>query len=321
MSFTVIGQHQKDKRALREGYVDTLSHLMEQDPAVVHVDCDLFNCIGVAKLHKQYPDRVINAGIAEANGMGVAAGLAATGKKVFFHSFGCFASRRAFDQAFLSVGYSQLPVRILGSDPGVSAAYNGGTHMPFEDGALYLSIPGATVIDVCDYAQAASVFRQIVDRPGLTYVRIVRKGFVTVYEDGSEFTVGRGAVLRPGTDVTVFASGIMVDEALRAQETLREQGVSARIVDLFTWKPLDEPLILQCAQETGAVVTAENHNVTCGLGSAVASLLARKRPTPMEMVGVEDRFGQVGPVPFLQEEYGLTAAHIVQAAQAVLNRK
>lgn len=321
MSFTLIGKHEKDSRANRDGYVTAMQELMAADPKVCHVDCDLYSCINTAKLEKEFPKQTFNAGIAEADAMGIAAGLTATGRTVFMHSFGCFSSRRAYDQAFMSCAYAKLPVHVLGSDPGVCAAYNGGTHMPFEDMALYMAIPEAVVIDPTDYAMINCLTKKLAASGKFSFMRMVRKGIVKVYEDGSDFQIGKGVTLKEGKDVTIIASGIMVDEALKAEETLAAEGISAKVIDMFTWKPIDEELIVASAKETGAIVTAENHQVKCGLGSAVAQVVAKNTPVPMEMVGIEDRFGQVGAQNFLQEEYGLTAAHIVEAAKKAISRK
>ena len=321
MSFTLIGKHEKDSRANRDGYVEAMLEMMAENPKLVHIDCDLMGCINTGKLEKAFPDQCFNAGIAEADAMGVAAGMTAAGKTVFVHSFGCFASRRAFDQAFMSAAYAKLPVHVLGSDPGVCAAYNGGTHMPFEDCALYLSIPDAVVIDPTDYAMLYCLTKKLAASKKFSYMRMVRKNIIKVYEDGADFEIGKGITLKEGKDVTIIASGIMVDEALKAQETLAGEGISAKVVDMFTWKPIDEELIVASAKETGAIVTAENHQVNCGLGSAVAQVVAKNCPVPMEMVGVQNRFGQVGAQGFLQEEYNLTAADIVAAAKKAVSRK
>lgn len=321
MSFTLIGKHEKDSRANRDGYVDAMLELMAEDKTVCHVDCDLMGCINTGKLQKSFPAQTFNAGIAEQNAMGVSAGMAATGLNVFVHSFGCFASRRMFDQAFLSAGYSELPVHIIGSDPGVTAAFNGATHMPFEDCALYMTMPNAVVIDSCDYVQTKSLTKQLAKCGNPSYMRLIRKNFVTVYEDGSEFEIGKGVTLRDGFDVTLIASGILVDEALKAAEQLAGQGINARVIDMHTWKPLDDELVLQAAKETGCIVTCENHQVSCGLGSAVANLLAEKYPTPIERIGIQNRYGQVGPQDFLMEQYGLTSADIAAAAIRAISRK
>lgn len=321
MSVTLIGKHEKDSRANRDGYVEAMLEMMAENKKLVHIDCDLMGCINTGKLLKAFPKRTFNAGIAEQNAMGVAAGMAATGLTAFVHSFGCFASRRMFDQAFLAAGYSELPVHVIGSDPGVTAAFNGATHMPFEDCALYMTIPNAVVIDSCDIAQTKSLTKKLAADNRPSYMRLIRKTFTTVYADGSEFEIGKGVTLRDGKDVTIIASGILLDEALKAQEQLAAEGISAKVIDMFTWKPLDEQLIIDSAKECGAIVTAENHQVKCGLGSAIANVVIQNCPVPMEMVGVEDRFGQVGAESFLREEYGLTAAHIVEAAKKAISRK
>lgn len=321
MGYTLLGKHEKDSRANRDGYVDAMLELMAENNKLVHIDCDLMGCINTGKLQKAFPQQTFNAGIAEQNAMGVAAGMAATGLTVFAHSFGCFAARRMFDQAFLAAGYSELPVHVIGSDPGVTAAFNGATHMPFEDCALYMTIPNAVVIDSCDYVQTKSLTKQLAacDKP--SYMRLIRKGFTTVYADGSEFTIGKGVTLRDGTDVTLIGSGILVDETLQAAELLAEQGISARVIDMHTWKPLDEELVCKAAAETGCIVTAENHQVSCGLGSAVSNVLTEKCPVPLERIGIQNRFGQVGPQDFLMRQYNLTATDIAAAALRAIARK
>ncbi len=322
MSYTLIGKHEKDSRACRDGYIQAMTELMEADKSVVHVDCDLKGCINSKKLDKF--GRSINAGIAEANAMGVAAGLTATGKKAWMHSFGCFASRRAFDQAFMSAAYAKLGVHVLGSDPGVCAAYNGGTHMPFEDCALYLSVPDAIVCDPVDYAQVYALTKKLTAVEGrLTYMRMIRKAFTTVYADGSDFEIGKGVTLKESDSdqATIIAAGIMVDESLKAYEALQKEGINVRVIDIVTWKPIDEELIIKAAKETGAIVTAENHNCTCGLGCAVARVTTANTPVPMEMVGVHDQFGQVGAETFLREAYKLTADEIVANVKKVIARK
>ncbi len=312
MNVKLIGKHEKDSRACRDGVALTLNEMMAQDKSICYVDCDLMGCINTKMLMKNYPDRAFEAGIAEANGAGVAAGLAATGKKVFFHSFGTFSSRRCYDQIYMSAAYA-----------GLSVPFNGGTHMPLEDAGMYLSIPGTTVLDPADYDQLSSITRQLVNVEGVSYTRFVRKGIIQVYGEGSEFEIGKGVVLHESDkDVaTIITSGIMVDESLKAYETLAAEGISVRVIDMFTWKPLDEELVIKAAKETGAIVTAENHNVTCGLGSVVANCLAKNLPTIQEFVGVQDQFGQVGPQDFLMDEYGLRAANIVAAVKKAVARK
>lgn len=323
MNVKLIGEHKKDSRACRDGLALTLNEMMAEDKSICYVDCDLMGCINTKMLMKNYPDRAFEAGIAEANGAGVAAGLAATGKKVFYHSFGTFSSRRCYDQIYMSAAYAGLSVRVLGSDAGVTAAFNGGTHMPLEDAAMYLSIPETTVLDPADYDQLASITRQLVNVEGVSYTRFVRKGIIQVYGEGSEFEIGKGVVLHESDNdvATIITSGIMVDESLKAYEALQAEGINVRVIDMFTWKPLDEELVIKATKETGAIVTAENHNVTCGLGSVVANCLAKNCPTIQEFVGVQDLFGQVGPQDFLMDTYGLRAANIVEAVKKAVARK
>lgn len=323
MNVKLIGKHEKDSRACRDGLALTLNEMMAEDKSICYVDCDLMGCINTKMLQKNYPERAFQAGIAEANGAGVSAGLAATGKKVFFHSFGTFSSRRCYDQIYMSAAYAGLSVRVLGSDAGVTAAFNGGTHMPLEDAAMYLSIPGTTVLDPADYDQLACITRKLAEVEGVSFTRFVRKDIIRVYDEGSDFEIGKGVVLHESDkDVaTIITSGIMVDESLKAYEALQAEGISVRVIDMFTWKPLDEELVVKAARETGAIVTAENHNVVCGLGSVVSNCLAKNCPTVQEFVGVQDRFGQVGPQDFLMDEYGLRSANIVAAVKKAIARK
>ncbi|MBQ6560372.1 MAG: alpha-ketoacid dehydrogenase subunit beta [Erysipelotrichaceae bacterium] len=321
MNYTLIGKHEKDARDCRDGYANAMLKIMSENDRVLHIDCDLAGCVNATKIKKAYPDRFINAGIAEANAMSMSCGLAATGMIPFMHTFGVFAGRRMFDQAFLSAGYSNWPVHVVGTDPGVTAAINGATHMPFEDGGLYRIVPNAVVLDPCDYAQAYSLTEKLVDCKSLSYMRLIRRGFKTVYADGSDFEIGKGVVLKEGNDATVIASGIMIDNALKAYELLETEDIHVRVIDMFTWKPLDEQLVLKAAEETGAIVSAENHFVGSGLGSAIANLLAERKPTVQEYIGIHNRYGQVGAQEELEKEYGLTAEDIAAAVRKAIERK
>ena len=310
-----------DKRDFKTVLGKVIPALCLERDDTIYLDADLMSCIGTGTLGREHPERAINCGVAEANMIGIACGLAATGFKPIAHSFGTFASRRCFDQVFLSAGYARNDITIIGSDPGVTAAYNGGTHMPFEDMALYRSIPTATVIDVTDTVMLESVLRQCPDYPGVKYIRTPRKLPVKVFEDGSQMPIGPAITLREGNDVAIFAIGIMVHEAMQAAIALEKDGISAAVVNPFTVKPLDEDTIIAFAQATGAVVCAENHNRIGGLFSAVADTLVRRCPVPMACVAVEDTYGEVGPQPYLQQRFGLTSAHIQQAVKEVLARK
>ncbi|MFI3228208.1 MAG: transketolase C-terminal domain-containing protein [Clostridia bacterium] len=322
MKFTIANKIEQDSRMVRDGFKAALDDMMATDPDVCYLDADLMSCLGTTSLQAKYPDRVINCGIAEANMMGVAAGMANVGKKPYVHSFGPFATRRSLDQIYMSLGYAKLSAKIYGSDPGVTAAFNGGTHMPFEDMAAMMTVPKMVCIDPADYAMTAEITRQIKDiEDAPVYVRLIRKGSKKVYEDGLEIEIGKGLTIKEGTDLTIIASGIMVAEAVIAHDMLKEQGISARVVDMFTWKPIDAELIEKCAKETGAIVTCENHNTMCGLGVAVASVVTSGTLVPIEKVGVHDEYGQVGPDDFLREEYKLTADEVVKACKKVLTRK
>ncbi len=302
-------------------FADTVQALSAEDSDIIYLDADLMNSSGTYKFWKEHPERVVNCGISEANMVGVAAGLSAVGKKPYVHTFGPFASRRCYDQAFLSVAYAGNSVRIFGSDPGVQAAFNGGTHMPFEDMALMRAVPESAVFDLADGVQLAAVLRLIKDRKGLSYLRSTRKNYKKIYSEDSQFEIGKGNVLRDGKDLTIIACGMMVSEALAAAEILAKKGIDARIIDMFTVKPIDKDLVIAAAKETGAILTTENHNVIGGLGDAVASVLLENCPVPMIKHGVNDVFGEVGPVDYLAKRFGLTADDVVSQAEKLLARK
>lgn len=302
-------------------FAPAMEELFALDEKVVYLDADLMGSLKTQELWKKYPDRVFNCGIQEANMVGVAAGLYLAGYKPYIHSFAPFISRRVFDQVFLSVGYGHKRVHLIGSDAGIMATDNGGTHMCFEDIAMMRTIPNACVVDVTDAVMFTELLRETKDWDGVTYFRTARRNAPDVYEKKTTFEIGKGKVLTEGSDVTIIASGIMVATALQAEKLLREEGVSACVIDPITIKPLDEGLILKCAEETGAIVTAENHSVNGGLGGAVAELLSERCPVPVLRVGVRDMFGQVGPEAFLREQYHLRAEDIVRKAHAAIQLK
>ena len=291
----VIYNGSADSRTFKEFLSVNIPKLLDESQDYIYLDADLMSCIGTAKYAKAHPDRAINCGIAESNMAGIAAGLAAAGFKPICHTFGPFASRRCYDQVFLSAGYAKNSITMIGSDPGVTAAMNGGTHMPFEDVALYRAIPNATIVDPADTAQLGAIFQDLVDREGVKYIRCNRKANDRIYEDGEKFEIGKGVVLREGADVTLIAAGFMVGRTLKAAELLAEKGIEATVIDMFTIKPLDEELVVKYAEKTGAVVTGR--------------------------VAVEDTFGEVGPVDYLAECFGLTVEHIVEAAEGVVVRE
>lgn len=306
---------------MRNAYCDALVQAAKKDPRIVSLDCDLSNSCGTKGFRKAFPDRAFNLGIAEQNACAMAGGLSAAGMIPFFHTFAVFATRRVYDQIFLSCAYARQNVKIIGCDAGVSAAFNGGTHMAFEDIGLMRTMPQVTVVEPSDPTMMRAIVPQIEEMNGVVYLRMPRKKVYQIYEEGSSFTLGKAAVIREGSDVTLFASGMEVAQALFAADLLAEEGISARVVDMFTIKPIDTECIQMCAKETGAIVTCENESIINGLGSAVAEVLVESIPVPMERVGVQDEFGEVGPQDYLMERFGLTAETIVKKAKKAVARK
>ncbi len=303
----------KKDRPFKEVLGEVIPRLAEEDKDVIYLDADLMSCIGTSKWARENPHRAINCGIAEANMAGIAAGLSSAGFKPIMHTFGTFASRRCYDQIFLSGGYAGNSVTVIGTDPGVCAAFNGGTHMPFEDMALYRALPGAYVFDMTDAAMLKDILAQCKDMSGIKYIRVGRKSNAKVYEDGARFEPGKGIVVKEyGTDAVVIACGIMVAKAVEAARILADDNINITVIDMFTVKPLDEALVLKYAKMAGAVVTAENHNKIGGLYSAVSEYLGRTYPVPLGYVAVEDEFGEVGPQEYLEERFGLTPERIVE---------
>jgi len=313
-----------ENKTMASVYYETMMSLMEKNASIMDIEADLGACIlagNVKKMQETYPSQFVNCGIQEANMVGVACGLSATGKIPYIHTFAPFLSRRANDQIFISGCYAGANVRLIGSDPGVTASYNGGTHMPFEDIAALHAFPGLTILEPSDSTMLADLLRQLENKVGMFYVRVVRKNMVKLYEEGSSFEIGSGVILRKGGDVTIVASGIMVEEGLKAAQLLSEQGISAELVDMFSIKPIDKELLIASAKKTGAVVTAENHNIIGGLGSAVAEVLSCEYPVVIERVGVDGVFGEVGPVEFLKNKFHLTAEDIARKAVLAISKK
>lgn len=317
----ISAKHEVESKAMRDAYCETLIELASKNHKIVHLDADLLSCIAMGPFQKKFPERTFDLGIQEANMIGVAAGMSAVGLVPFAHSFAPFASRRCYDQIFMSCAYAKLNVRILGSDPGITAAFNGGTHMPFEDMGILRNIPDITIIEPADTVMLRDMVTKTAEMYGVFYIRMLRKNPVKIYEEGSTFEIGKGVTVREGNDVTIISTGIMVKEALDAAEKLSQEGISARVVNMFTLKPIDRELIIQCAEKTGAIVTAENHSIINGLGSAVSEVLSENIPVPLERVGVRDLFGQVGPVNYLREAYNLTSDEIIKRVKKVLKRK
>ncbi|HIT06241.1 MAG TPA: transketolase family protein [Candidatus Scybalocola faecipullorum] len=312
---------EKEDRWLRETYVDLLIEYAAKDDRIVLLEADLSKAAGTGRFKEVYPDRLINVGIAEANMVGVAAGMSAMGKIPFTHTFTAFATRRCCDQVTLSVAYAGLNVKLMGSDPGVTAELNGGTHMSMEDVAIMRNIPGMTIYEPVDSAQLKKIFPQILAAPGPVYIRLLRRNAVKIFDDDQTFTLGKGTMIKEGKDVTIIASGILVAEAVKAAEALKNEGIDAEVINIHTIKPLDEEMVIASAKKTGAVVTAENHSIIGALGGAVTECLSENYPVPVRRVGVNDHFGEVGLTDFLMEKYGLTAEHIVEEAKKAISMK
>ena len=310
-----------DPREMRRVYFEALIQAAEENHNLFILDCDLANSMGSAPFIKRFPDRHLDCGIQEANACGLAAGMSLRGFIPFLQSFGVFASRRILDQIYISCAYAGLNVKIVGADPGVTAAVNGGTHMALEDAGILRVIPNITILEPSDPVMLGKLVIQMVNHYGVDYMRLNRKKATRLYDESSCFTIGKGALLEDGGDVTIVACGVMVYEALKAAEQLKRDGIAARVIDMFTIKPIDAQLIVESAKKTGAVVTAENHNIIGALGSAVAEVLGEQCPVPLERVGVPDRFGEVGSVDYLMKEFGLTSDQIVVKAKRAIRRK
>ncbi len=297
-------------KELRVVYNDTLIELAKTNPAIVILEADLMKATGTGGFAKAYPDRAFNIGVAEANMVGVAAGLSSTGKIPFAATFACFASRRAYDQFFLSANYAHLNVKLVGTDPGVMAAFNGGTHMPFEDLALMRVIPKLTVLEPSDPVSLTALLGLAASHQGCVYLRLTRRATPALYPADEKFELGKGKLLRQGTDVLLVALGVlMVAEALKAADQLAEKGIKVAVIDVLSLKPLDTELIGTWAKKCTKVVTMENHQAIGGLGSAVAEFLMEAGiAVKFARQGVKDEFGEVGTVDYLQPRFGLTAA-------------
>lgn len=321
MSVELLKENVRDEKQMRAYYSETIVKMIDEGRPVVALDADLMRAVGLLPYRKGHQDRIFDCGIAEANMMGVAAGLSAEGFVPFAHSFAAFASRRAFDQVFMSGAYAKLNVKVVGSDPGVGAALNGGTHQANEDLALMTAIPGMTVVEPSDSTMLLDLVPKMAETYGMFYLRLFRLESVKLYAPGSSFEFGRAVTLRDGSDAAIIACGIEVAEAVKAADMLSNEGLSVRVIDMFTIKPIDREAVLSAARDTGAVVTAENHSIIGGLGDAVARVLCEECPTPMGRIGIQDIFGEVGSTPMLMERFGLTAESIAAKVRETIAKK
>ena len=310
-----------DKIATREGYGHTLVELGATHDFVV-LDADLAEATKTCYFHKAFPERFFDCGIAEGNMIGIAAGLATTGKTVFASSFAMFAAGRAFEQIRNSVAYPNLDVKVAATHAGITVGEDGATHQCLEDLALMRSIPGMRIINPADAVEAAEAVRVAMETPGPFYLRFGRSAVPVVHDQATyRLELGKGELLADGSDVTIVATGIMVSVAMQAVDMLKNEGISARLINMHTIKPIDREILEKAARETGALITAEEHNIIGGLGSAVAEAIAETYPVPVLRVGVNDEFGRSGKVPPLMERYGLTADAIVAKVKQAIAMK
>ena len=308
------------KMATREGYGKALVELGREHENIVVLDADLAGSTKTGMFAKAYPDRHFNCGIAEADMMCVAAGMAASGLVPFASSFAMFASGRAYEQIRNSIGYPHLNVKIGASHGGMSVGEDGASHQYCEDFALMRSIPGMVVICPADGVEAEAATKAAYEYEGPVYLRMGRLAVPVFHQEGFQFRIGKGEIMRDGSDIAIIANGLMVYEAVKAGETLAQLGIHARIVNMSTVKPLDEELVLKCAKECGKIITCEEHSVIGGLGEAVCSFLSETYPTPVRRIGVNDQFGFSGPAAEVLKAFGLCADHIVEVTREFLGK-
>ncbi|WP_031514035.1 transketolase family protein [Desulfofalx alkaliphila] len=309
------------KIATREAYGETLLALGKENKDIVVLDADLSKSTKTYDFGRHYPERFFNMGIAEANMMATAAGLAAAGKVPFCSTFAVFATGRAYDQVRNSVAYPRLNVKIAATHAGITVGEDGGSHQAIEDIAIMRALPNFTIFVPADAKETDAAIRAAVEIEGPVYIRLGRSGVPAIHDDNFQFNPGEAVQMRPGKDLTIIATGMMVSVALEAAEQLAKEGIDARVLNIHTIKPLDIAKVVDAAWETGAIVTAEEHSIIGGLGSAVAEAVSEHHPVPIKRVGVRDLFGESGKPAELLEYFGLTAKDIVAAAKQVLKKK
>ena len=309
------------KVEMREILCDTLIALAKNDPRIVVLNSDSKQISGTKPFEGIFPERTFNVGIAEANMVSVAAGLAASGKKPFVHAFAPFMSRRCFDQIFISLAYARLSAVLVGLSPGIMAEINGGTHQGYEDVALMRVIPGMTIVEPLDGIQLRQMIPEIVALDGPVYLRYFRGMVENVYPEEYVFRLGKADRLREGDDITIISSGIMIEFTLKAADALASRGIHSRVLNMHTIEPLDKEEVIRAARETGAILTVENHSVIGGLGSAVAEALCEEFPVLMKRLGIQDRFGEVGDMSYLRKCMGIDTENIVDSALKLIRAK
>ena len=309
------------KTATRDAYGKALVELGQKNDKVIVFDADLAAATKTGMFKKEFPERFIDCGIAEGNMMGVAAGMATAGYTVFASSFAMFAAGRAFEQVRNTIGYPHINVKIGATHAGISVGEDGASHQCCEDIALMRTIPGMTIINPADDVEARLAVMAAAEMDGPVYMRFGRLAVPRIFDENYKFEIGKGVYLKEGKDVTIIATGLMVERALQAAEQLAAEGIDAAVINMATIKPIDKDIIIDAAKKTGAIVTAEEHSVIGGLGEAVAAVVAETKPVPVLRVGVEDTFGKSGPALELLEIYGLNAANICEKAKAAIANK
>jgi len=300
---------------MRKVYVDTLIELAENDKNVIAMEADLGGSIGTGRFKEKFPEQFINCGIMEAQMACAAAGLSLAGKRPFIHTFAAFATRRAYDQVFISLAYSGLQATILGSDAGISAEFNGGTHMPFEDMGIMRMMHNCYIAEPSDEHMFKALLKLSYKKGGLWYIRTTRKKVAQIYDENEVFEPGKAKTLKKGKDVMFIASGLPVADALDACSELEKKGIEAGVIDMFMLNPLDKKTIIECIDSGAKIITVENHFVNNGLGSAVAEVIAEHgKAVKFKRLGVKDKYGQTGSLDFLKKEYGIDTESIVEAA-------
>lgn len=299
---------------MRAVYAECLAEFMSKDRRVCVLDADLAKASGTRGLYERFPNQMFDCGVAEQNMASIAAGLASYGFKPYIESFTPFATRRICDQIAISISYAKSNVKIVGTDPGISAELNGGTHMSMEDIGVLRSIPGVVIFEPVDEIQLRAAMPVINDYDGCVYIRLFRKQTPVVFNEGYKFDLFKADTLREGKDLTIFVSGLMTADAIAAAAALDAEGISCEVVNVHTIKPIDKETVIAAARKTGAVLTVENHNVIGGLHSAVLEALAEEK-LPVCAVGVQDRFGEVGKMPYLREALGMRVEDVIAAAK------
>ncbi len=316
-----MNEKKRAYKATRFGYSDALLELAETHPEIVVMDADLSKSTTTKRFADVYPERFFNAGIAEQNMLGMAAGLSLVGKIPFVSTYGVFVAGRAYDQIRTTICYSKLNVKIGGAHGGISVGPDGATHQALEEIAMMRTLPEMKLLVPCDYHETKKATLCAFEVPGPVYIRFGREPVPIITEPDTPFVFGKGSIMKKGNDVTIIACGTMVCEALDASDILEKEGIQARVINISTIKPLDHEIILQAARETGAIVTAEEHQLMGGFGSAIAEIVVMNHPVPMEMVGIEDTFGESGTPEELMKAYHLSSDDILLKVRKVLQRK